>query len=143
MAEEPLRFPFERDEYRHVLLARAGLWCVVERTWIGDGRPHLPHYEVIQLRRVGARRWPDGRTTAPHEAYPPPSGWGREGWSEPTLRHARDRWERIRVKLHDALPEWRDLGIPDDEEGYRAWKEGRLPCRMASAPSEGILREHP
>jgi len=140
----PLRFPFNRDEYRHVLLARAGLWCVVERTWIGDGRPHLPHYEVVQLQRAPAKRWPDGRETPAHEAYPPPSRWGRDGWSEPTLKHARARWEKIRAAAHHAhLPTWAGLGIPDDEEGYRAWKEGRLPCRMASAPSNGILRGHP
>jgi len=142
MAEAPLRFPFERDEYRHVLLARVGMWCVIERTWIGDGRPHLPHYEIVRLRRVTARRWPGGRVTPAHEAYPPARAWGLEGWSEPTRVHARHRWEGFRAKGND-LPAWNHLGIPDDEEGNRAWKEGRLPCRMASAPTTAIPEGHP
>jgi len=139
----PLRFPFDRDEYRHVLLARAGLWCVVERTWIGDGKPHLPHYEVVRLQCVREKHWPDGRHTPAHEAYPSPAQWGREGWSEPTLRHAATRWERVRAKLKDTLPTWSDLGIPDDEEGYQAWKEGRLRRPAASAQKLGISEGHP
>jgi len=143
MAEEPLRFPFDRDEYRHVLLARVGLWCVVERTWIGDGRPHLPHYEIVCLQHRPARQWPDGRVTAAREGYPQPSKWGRAGWSLATLRHARDMWERLRAEKHPELPAWVSIGIPDDAEGYRAWKEGRLPCRKASALTAAIPASDP
>jgi len=133
----PLAFPFDRGGYRHVLLARVGPWCVVERTWIEDGQPHLPHYEVVHLRGATARTWPDGRVTAAHEAYPAASRWGRDAWSVPTLLHARALWEGLRAEGLE-LPEWEGLGISEDGEGYWAWKEGRLPCRMASASTTAI-----
>jgi len=142
MGEAALRFPFDRGGYRHVLLARVGPWCVVERTWIEDGRPHLPHFEVVQLRTAREHRAPTGAIIPAHEAYPAPRDWGRIAWSVPTLVHARQRWEGLR-RTGKELPEWTALGIPDDEEGYRAWKEGRLPCRMASAPTTAILGGHP
>jgi len=123
-----MTFPFEQAGYRHVLLARAGRWCVVERTWIEDGGPHLPHIEVVRLDQIREKRWADGRRTPAHEAYPAPSRWGTTAWSEPTLRHARTRWETLRATSRGRdLPSWKALGIPDDEEGYRAWKAGRLP----------------
>lgn len=118
-------FPFTRAEYRHVLLARVGSWCVVERTWVGDGKPHLPHFEVVKLQPARPRTLPDGRETLGNETYPPPTAWGRWGWSEPTLRHAAQRWAALAAK-HE-LPEWPDLGLADDPEGYEAWKAGRLP----------------
>jgi hypothetical protein len=134
----PLAFPFTHDGYRHVLLGRVGRWCVVERTWIGDGRPHLPHFDVVHLRIVGARRWPDGRWTAAHEAYPPAGTWGREGWTEPTLIHVHRRWAQLRgTRQH--LPTWDAFGLVEDLEGYRAWLAGHLPCREGSAPTRGIL----
>jgi hypothetical protein len=136
----PLVFPFTRSGYRHVLLGRIGLWCVVERTWIEDGRSHLPHYEVVRLRRKAAKTWADDQVTAAHEAYPAPSDWGTAGWTEPTLVHARQRWERLRTSPKGKdLPAWCTLGIPDDEEGYRAWKAGRLPLVPTSAPTRAIL----
>jgi len=138
-----MMFPFDRDGYRHVLLARAGRWCVVERTWAKDGRPHLPHYELVCLEQRPVRTWPDGRVTPADDAYPQPSKWGRAGWSVPTLRHARTLWERLRTEKHPELARWVSLGLPDDEEGYRAWKEGRLPWRIASAPTTAIVEAHP
>jgi hypothetical protein len=126
----PLVFPFTRGGYRHVLLGRVGLWCVVERTWVGDGRPHLPHFEVVQLRRAPARTRRDGRVDAAREVY-------GECWSEPTLRHAGQRWERLRTEHAKGaeLPPWSALGIMDDAEGFQAWKEGRLPRRETCAPT--------
>jgi hypothetical protein len=122
----PLPFPFTRGGYSHVLLARAGPWCIVRRTWIEDGKPHLPHYEIVRLHHRAERKWPDGRVTPALEAYPQPSRWGRDAWSMPTLRHAGQHWEALRSAGED-LPEWVSLGIPEDEEGYRAWQAGRLP----------------
>jgi hypothetical protein len=125
----PLAFPFTRGGYRHVLLGRVGLWCVLKRTWVGDGRPHLPHYEVLRLHREPARTGPDGQVIAAHEVYAV-GAWGSSGWSEPTLVHARQRWERLRATPKGAdLPAWSALGIMDDPEGYQAWKAGRLPRR--------------
>ena len=138
-----LHFPFTAGGYVHTLLARVGRWCVVERTWVEDGRPHLPHYEIVCLQQRPPRTWPDGRVTPAREAYPELSKWGRAGWSLPTLRHARDMWERLRTEKHPELPTWVSLGLPDDEEGYRAWKDGRLPCRMASAPTRAIPARDP
>jgi len=136
--EQPLEFPFERSEYRHVLLARVGMWCVVERTWMGDGKPHLPHYEIVQLRREAAKTWPDGRVIAAHEAYPGPRVWGIAAWTEPTLVHARQRWEQIRsTPKGQNLPEWSSIGISDDREQYQAWKEGCLPWPTIPDPNKG------
>lgn len=90
-----MTFPFTRGGYRHVLLRRHERWCLVERTWIEDGKPHLPHYEVVRLQCVPIKRFPTGQVTAAHEAYPSPRQWGYEGWSEPTLAHALRRAARV------------------------------------------------
>jgi len=135
----PLTFPFTRSGYRHVLLARGERWCVVERTWIEDGCPHLPYYEIVQLRVRVATFW-RGRLTPAHEAYPPVAAWGREGWSEPTLIHAHRRWARLRATRQD-LPSWDTFGLVEDREAFRAWKEGRPPRGEASAPTLGILAD--
>ena len=124
---KPLEFPFTRAEYRHVLLARVGLWCVVERTWIGDGKPHLPHFEIVKLRDVHEKPLPGGRSIRRHEAYPSPRDWGKVAWAEPSLLHAKQRWQRLAAAQQ--LPAWESLGIADDPEGYQAWREGRLPRR--------------
>jgi len=139
---DALRFPFDRSGYRHVLLARWGPWCIVERTWIEDGRPHLPHYEIVRVQHSRPRTWPDGRQTPAHEAYPKPSQWGREAWTVPTLTHARDFCAQLRVR-GVPLPPWAAFGLAEDKEGYQAWKEGRLPRRHAPAPNKGIVEGPP
>jgi len=124
---DSLAFPFTRSGYSHELLARSGPWCLVRRTWIEDGLPHLPHFEIVRLHPARPRTWPDGRTSPGSETYPPSTAWGHHAWSDPTLAHAKSRWEGLRSSRHPELPPWDALGIPDDPEGYRAWKEGRLP----------------
>jgi hypothetical protein len=124
----PLAFPFTRAGYRHVLLGRTGRWCLVERTWIGDGRPHLPHYEVVRLQVRAARRMPDGAITPAHEAYPQPSKWGREAWSEPTLARAVARWLRVCPTVE--LEAW-GLSVPSPAQEADTYP--------APAPTAGIL----
>ena len=121
----PLAFPFTRSGYSHELLARSGPWCLVRRTWIEDGNPHLPHFEIVRLHPPRPRTFPNGSVSLGHETYPPPTAWGRDGWSIPTLVHARQLWERLATQHN--LPAWSALGIPDDPLGYEAWKEGHLP----------------
>jgi hypothetical protein len=119
----PLTLPFTRGGYRHVLLVRTGQWCVVERTWIEDGRPHLPHYEIVHLRVRLATLW-RGRLTPAHEAYPPAAAWGREGWSEPTLIHAHRRWAQLRATRRD-LPPWDAFGLVEDLEAFSGLERGK------------------
>ncbi len=145
MAEEALRFPFMSGGYRHVLLARVGRWCVVERTWVEDGREHLPHYELVQVRVRPVRTWPDGTMTPAQEGYPDRRNWGKAGWSDPTLRHVERRVARLREegRVRDPPPTWTAVGLADDEEGYRAWKAGCLQALQASARTKAILGGHP
>jgi hypothetical protein len=89
-----MTFPFTRGGYCHVLLRRHEQWCLVERTWIEDGKPHLPHYEVVRLQQTPAKQI-RGRMVPAHESYPRPSQWGREAWSEPSPLHALRRAERV------------------------------------------------
>jgi hypothetical protein len=81
----------------------------------------------VRLITRRERTWPDGRVTPAHESYPPESSWGWAAWSEPTLVHARSRWDGLRGTPGGPAVDWSTLGILDDPEGYTAWKAGRLP----------------
>ena len=67
---EALTFPFTRGRYRHVLLARAGHVCLVERTSTHRDSRGAVHFEVIVVQLAPATTWPDGRVTPAHERYP-------------------------------------------------------------------------
>ena len=99
----PLSFPFQRGGYCHVLLARAGRVCLVERTSTRRWSRGAVHYEVVRLKlererhRDAAGRWTDTGRRIEH--YPSPTRWGRDGWtivepgprSLPTRRSPRER----------------------------------------------------
>jgi len=78
MAEEPLRFPFDRDDWRHVLLRRAGDACLVERTNLRTGSVH---WEVVILEHRLAETTRSGRAYPARENYPGPAAWGQYGWT--------------------------------------------------------------
>jgi len=88
MAEEALRFPFDRDDWRHVLLRRAGDACLVERTNL---RTESVHWEVIVVQHRAAETSQRGRAYPAREVYPNTEQWGEAGWSftERSLADAR------------------------------------------------------
>ena len=59
----PLGFPFTRGGYRHVLLARAGRVCLVERTSTRRWSRGAVHYEVVRLKLERERQRDAGRWT--------------------------------------------------------------------------------
>src|SRR5262249_4348612 len=85
----PFVFPFTRSGYRHVLLARTGWVCLVER------RSGWVHYEVVVLRVRRARVLPDGTLRPAAEEYPPTARWGREGWTYTSRAGARVVFEAL------------------------------------------------
>jgi hypothetical protein len=88
----PLRFPFTRDGFQHVLLGRDRLVCLVERTNLRTGSVH---WEVVRLRAYAARTLPDGRVIAAGESYPGPSKWGVAGWTCTALADAERRYRNL------------------------------------------------
>lgn len=88
MVEEGLRFPFDRDDWRHVLLRRAGDACLVERTNLGTGSVH---WEVIVVQHRAAEISQRGRAYPAREVYPNNEQWGEAGWTftERSLADAR------------------------------------------------------
>lgn len=86
-----MTFPFVRDGYRHVLVARSGLVCLVQRDNIATGSRH---WEVVRLRPHGAATFPDGRHVTAGESYPTSQKWGEFGWTytDPTM--ARHRFDQ-------------------------------------------------
>src|SRR5262249_35357234 len=115
---------------------------IVERTWLEDGQPHLPHYEIVRVQQRRQRTLPNGQPMPAHEAYPEPSKWGSEAWTVPTLRHARGYCAELHARGGPVAPGER-FGLAEDEEGYKAWKEGRLPPSQAPAPNKGIVEGPP
>jgi hypothetical protein len=91
----PLMFPFTRGGYRHVLLARTGRVCLIERTSTHPDSRGSVHYEVIVLRRLPARRGPRGQLLPACEAYPSSTAWGRAGWTYTTRGGAACRYDAL------------------------------------------------
>ena len=87
----PFGFAFIRSGYRHVLVARTGWVCLVERS-SGSGSVH---YEVVVLRVRRARVLPDGTVRPAAEEYPPTARWGREGWTYTSRAGARVVFEAL------------------------------------------------
>jgi hypothetical protein len=80
MAEEPLRFPFDRDDWRHVLVRREGDVCLVERSNL-HAEPPSVHWEVILVQHRAAERSQRGRPYPAREVYPNSEQWGEAGWT--------------------------------------------------------------
>jgi hypothetical protein len=88
-----IEFPFTKSGFRHDLLTRKGLVCLVQRTRIhADGSEGLLHYEVVRLRQ--AREWiaPNGRIIPAAENYPSSESWGKDGWTYRTEADAVSRF---------------------------------------------------
>jgi hypothetical protein len=79
-AEEPLRFPFDRDDFRHVLVRREGDVCLVERINLRVDPPSV-HWEVILVQHRAAETSQRGREYPAREVYPNNEQWGDAGWT--------------------------------------------------------------
>jgi hypothetical protein len=80
MAPEPVVFPFDRAGFRHVLLAREGDVCLVERTNL-HVKPPSVHWEVIVVQHRPAEVSQRGVNYPAREAYPGNEQWGEAGWT--------------------------------------------------------------
>jgi hypothetical protein len=98
----PLAFPFTRGGYRHVLLARTGRVCLVERTSTHPDSRGSVHYEVVVLRHLAARVGPRGQLLPASEAYPSSRAWGRAGWTYTTRGGAACRYDALCLRTPSA-----------------------------------------
>jgi hypothetical protein len=80
MAEEPLHFPFDRDDWRHVLVRREGDVCLVKRSHLRVEPPSV-HWEVIVVQHRPAETTRSGRSYPARESYPAAGTWGEHGWT--------------------------------------------------------------
>jgi hypothetical protein len=88
----PLRFPFTRDRYRHLLLERTGDICLVTRDNLETGSVH---WEVVRLQIRPAETMPDGRAYPAREVYPGSSAWGTRGWTYTTRPEAEQKYRAL------------------------------------------------
>jgi hypothetical protein len=78
--EKPLRFPFDRDGWRYVLVRRDGDVCLVKRRNLRVP-PYSVHWEVIVVQHRPAETTRSGRAYPARESYPGAAGWGEDGWT--------------------------------------------------------------
>lgn len=79
--------------YHFKLVKREGQVALFEKS----NPDHLSQtvlYEVVILKTVPEKRWPDGRTTPVHESMPSPEEWGVYGWSPASLERAEQIFKR-------------------------------------------------
>jgi hypothetical protein len=86
-----LEFPFIRSGFKHELLKRDGLICLVERS-----KPEHWHYEVIKLR-IEPDKDRFGIFYPAHERYPSNEEWGTYGFTYlgTDLRGAEKRYREL------------------------------------------------
>ena len=91
----PQEFDGNRDQkgYKFKVIDRHGQVCLLKK-WNPNHIHGQEFYEVVILRTVPEKSWPDGRVTIAHEAMPSPEEWGVYGWSPWDLQAARERFNR-------------------------------------------------
>ncbi len=52
-------------------------------------------YEVVIIRIIPQKLFPDGRLIETHEAMPKPEDWGTAGWSYDDLESAKKRFNQL------------------------------------------------
>ncbi len=53
------------------------------------------HYEVVIIKNVPERTFPNGKVTEAHEAMPSPEEWGSSGWSPYDYAAALTKFDEI------------------------------------------------
>jgi len=83
-----LEFPFVRDRFKHELVERQGLVCLVKRS-----KPGHWHWEVVKLQIMPPSQF-KGQSYPEREKYPGDEQWGTYGFTYlPTdLEIARKRY---------------------------------------------------
>ena len=90
-AEKPLATEFTTRGRIHTMIRREGdvaIFKLEEEQW------GTPGYEVILVQHVKAGKV-FGDFVEAHEAYPPSSRWGQQGWTSPDLLSAEARFSRL------------------------------------------------
>jgi hypothetical protein len=83
-----LEFPFVADRYRHELVERQGLACLVKRT---NALTYNVHFEVVVLEEWPEHTFPSGETRPDREVYPKATSWGHTAWTYTSEEEARER----------------------------------------------------
>jgi hypothetical protein len=87
----PLPFPFSRNRFRHDLLARDDMVCLVART---NELTDSVHWEVVVLQPAYPFRSPPG-SPPDHEAYPTSEDWGTHGWTYTSRLDAEQKYRSL------------------------------------------------
>lgn len=66
--------------------------CLFEKSRGGSG-PKT--YEVVILRSMPDKTFPNGETTPAHEAMPSPEMWGTSAWSKAILEEAHRKFQDV------------------------------------------------
>jgi len=81
--------------YQFKQIKRTGLVALFEKRNPDHPPGTLPAYEVVIVRKVAERRFPNGIVTPAHESMPSPEEWGTSGWSPATLEAAHTRFNAL------------------------------------------------
>jgi len=108
--EEDLRFPFDRDGFRHVLVRRVGDICLVERMNLRV-RPPSVHWEVVLLQHQPAQTLPSGKRYPARESYPSTEQWGEAGWTYTDPARADARMAELAEAFRDTATQASPLRV--------------------------------
>jgi hypothetical protein len=103
-----MTFPFTRDQFRHDLLERDGMVCLVERTSTHPHSAGSVHWEVVVLRANPERVGPDGKVWPAGERYPGANDWGERGWTYTSITDARQKYRALVAR--EPLPATQEVG---------------------------------
>lgn len=71
----PIKFPFKKGGFKHELIRRKGLVCLVKRSKINRF-----HFEVVRIR-IAPEETSFGKLYPEREVYPPSEDWGTHGFT--------------------------------------------------------------
>ena len=78
MTLDPLKVDFTFRGHDFHQLKRSGKVALYSR--ISAGGKLIIGYEVIRIKDVPEKRWPNGKVTVAHEGYPGDEEFGHKGW---------------------------------------------------------------
>lgn len=93
----PQTFDGQRDQkaFAFKILKREGKIAMLEKR--SKDRPNeKPTFEVVIVREMAEKTWPDGRFTPAREGIPGSEFWGTDGWSYETIEKATLRYEALK-----------------------------------------------
>lgn len=100
-----LAFPFRRNGFRHELLRREGLCCLVKRS-----KPDHWHYEIVKLQIMPPSEF-RGEQFPEREKYPSSEQWGIYGFTYLSTDTEGALKQYLSIKeAHLALGEGKDSG---------------------------------